>query len=544
LASPAEPEGRRRPGPAVVASILVAAGLAIAAAVVFAVVRPEGPAPVATPTGPPSGEIAVAYPHPPLSFNPYTFEGDTMATRDLVRPVLPTLLRVGPDLRYGPSLAVRVPAGPDIQATPFSVTFHLDRRAVWSDGTPVTSEDVRFTWQAILDQRFAIADRSAYERIKDVVAVDAHTVRLVFDAFYVWWPDLFSAGDFVLPRHDLEGRDVGAELRDGIRVGAGPFLIESWTPGLEVVYAANPRWWGRGPGLERVRVQIVPDPEIAVQLLEQGKVEGLALTTEPNLTRRLRSIPGMHVSSRFGSAWWELILHGGRPLTGNLAFRQAVAAAIDRRGMLEAFVGEDGRELESLAPGWTPGDSEVFGGLALDRDRARSLLSGGGIRPGTVALSAPESSEIAGVMERAVQAGLQEVGITAEVVNPDEDRFYGQWLREGRFDLALVERRGSPMMALAGTYRSTRHPPVGVNYSRASSTLVDEALDAADGVKEIDPALPDVIMRRLVAALPAIPLFEARAFVANVPSVTGPSANATVEGPLWNLEDWRLEEGG
>ncbi|MGH2688897.1 MAG: ABC transporter substrate-binding protein, partial [Actinomycetota bacterium] len=169
---PTEPQ--RRPSPVVVGSILLALVVTILAAVAFGVLRSREP--VQEPLlGPPRGEIAVAYPHMPLSLNPYTFEGDTTATRDLVRPVLPTLLEIGPDLDYRPSLAVRVPKGDDISTTPFSVTFHLDPRAVWSDGVPVTADDVRFTWQWILDPAAPIADRSAYRTIEDVVVVDPHT---------------------------------------------------------------------------------------------------------------------------------------------------------------------------------------------------------------------------------------------------------------------------------------------------------------------------------------------------------------------------------
>ncbi|HEY8200724.1 MAG TPA: ABC transporter substrate-binding protein [Actinomycetota bacterium] len=522
-------------------SFLVAVALTAAAAIGLGVTRPRPPSPSQPPSQPPRGEISVAYPHVPLTLNPYTFEGETIATHDLLRPVLPTLLRIGPDLRYGPSLALRVPAGRDVGGTPFSVTYHLDPRAMWSDGRPVTADDVRFTWQAILDPRpgtTPVADRSAYRHVTDVVAVDPHTVRLVFDGFYVWWPDLFSAGDFVLPRHDLEGKDLGAELRDHIRVGAGPFTIESWTPGLEIVYAANPRWWGSGPRYRRVHVLFVPSTEMAIQLLGQGTVQALATTTEPNLTGRLREIPQVRISSRYGSAWWELLFQHERPAMRNLPFRQAVATALDRRGMAEAFAREDGRALESLAPGWAPGPSKAFESVDLDRPRSQSLLAGLGSRPGPLALAGPSNSDLAELLQRAVQAGLQQVGVTAEIGDPDEDVLYGRWLQQGRFDLAVVERRGSPMGALAEEYRSTLHPPTGLNYSRLSSPAVDEALAAADSVKEVDAALADVVMRRLAAALPAVPLVEVKAFIAYRPGLGGVAASATIDGPFWNLPQW------
>lgn len=538
LAGAVSKEPPTRASVAVLASFVVAAGLAVAAAVVFGVMGPDPIKPAPVPDRLPRGEIAVAYPHVPLTLNPYTFEGETIATHDLLRPVLPTLLRINPDLTYGPSLALRVPSGRDVTDTPFSVTYHLDPRAVWSDGQPVTAEDVRFTWQAILDPRFPIADRSAYRHVTDVVAVDAHTVRLVFDGFYVWWPDLFSAGDFVLPKHDLEGKDLGAELRDAVRVGAGPFTIESWTPGLEIVYAANPRWWGTGPRYQRVRVQFVPDTEMAVQLLEKSKVQALVATTEPNLTARLHEVRGVGASSRYGAAWWELLFQHERAAMRNPVLRQAVAAAVDRKGMVEAFAREDGRRLDTLAPGWGPGTSKAFEAVGLDRERASTLLADAKLTPAPLALGGPSNSELGGLLQRAVQAGLQQVGIQSEVGDPDEDRFYGQWLREGRFDLAVVERRGSPMGSLTGTYRSTLKPPAGLSYSRLSSSAVDEALDTADGLQKADAALADVVMRRLADALPAVPLVEVKAFIAYRTGLGGVAANATVDGPFWNLQQW------
>jgi peptide/nickel transport system substrate-binding protein len=534
-------EPSARPSVVVLVSFLVAAALSVAAAIVFGVQGTRPLKPAAPVDQPPRGEIAVAYPHVPLTLNPYTFEGETMATHDLLRPVMPTLLRINPDLTYGPSLALRVPSGRDVAETPFSVTYHLDPRALWSDGQPVTADDVRFTWQAILDPRFPIADRSAYRHVRDVVVVDPHTVRLVFDGFYVWWPDLFSAGDFVLPKHDLEGKDLGSEMRSSVRVGAGPFTIESWTPGLEIVYAANPKWWGPGPHYQRVRVQFVPDTEMALQLLKQGKVQALATSTEPNLTERLRDIPGVGVSSRYGAAWWELLFQHERPALHNPVVPQAVAAALDRQGMVEAFARSDGRSLDSLAPGWGPGSSRAFEAVGLDRERASTLLAEARLEPETLALGGPSNSELGKLLQGAVQAGLQQVGIQAEIGDPDEDRFYGQWLREGRFDLAVVERRRSPMGALAGSYRSTFRPPAGLNYSRLSSPAVDEALDTADGVEKADAALADVVMRRLAAALPAVPLVEVKAFIgyrSGAGGVGGVAANATVDGPFWNLHQW------
>lgn len=493
------------------------------------------PSPGETPERMPAGEVAVAYPEEPRSLNPYSYEGDTTATRDLLRPVLPTLLRIDPGLRYRPGLAVRVPGGRDVGGRPFSVTFHLDPKARWSDGTPITAADVRFTWETIRDPRWAIADRSAYRRVTEVQEVDPHTVRLVFDQPYPYWRDLFSGGDFVLPRHALAGKDFNAQLRAEIPLSGGPFRLESFTSGLEIVYVPNSQWWGSSPGLARVRVYFVPDIETALQLLEGGRVQVVTATSQANLEERIKRLRGVREAARFGSAWWELAFAHQRPATDDAAFRATVAQAFNRAGFVESVVRGNGRPLEHLAPGQDL--APAFAGFRFDPSGVKERL--GRTAPSPLTLSAPAENEMAALIERAVQTGLRNAGIPVDLRNPASDVFYGQWRRAGEFDLAIWERRGTPLRSLLREYRSDLHPPMGANYTRLTSQEVDRVLDASERTAGISPALLDQAMMELAEALPAIPLFEARAHLGYRSDVSGPAPNATVDGPLWNLERWR-----
>jgi len=526
---------------------LLAVGVVGAMAISFAFlalrsVTRERPAPAE-----PKGEVIVAYPDEPASLNPYTYEGDTNATRDLLRPLLPTLLTIGPDLRYLPGVATRVPSGKDITAQPFSVTFHIDAKARWSDGIAITAEDVKFTWETIKDPNQPIADPSAYERISDVVVVDPRTVRLTFDQPYPAWRDLFSAGDFILPKHALAGKDLAAELDDGPPVSGGPFLLEEWTPGLQFVYLANPQWWGNGPGLQRLRVFFVPDVETSLRLLETGRVQVVAASTNVNFRRRLERIPGIIAASRFGSSWWELAFNHQRPGASDLSWREAVARGFNRAGIVEALVRDEGRSLEHLAPGREI--ANAFSGFSWDPQEARESLERAGFTAGadgkfrkagvgSIGISAPTDHEMASLIERAIQVGLADSGIEVEFRNPRANDHYTVWRREGRFDLALWERRGTPSISLSASYHSGRHPPNGLNYTRLMSPEVDAALEAADRGASSRRAQLDEVMRQLAVTLPALPLFEAKSYIGYPANVSGPAPNSSVEGPFWNIHDW------
>lgn len=193
------------------------------------------------------------------------------------------------------------------------------------------------------------------------------------------------------------------------------------------------------------------DVEFAIQLLAAGRVDVLAATSQGNLEQRIERLTGVSAEAAFGAAWWELGFHHGRPALSDRRVRQAVAAGIDRAGLVEVIVRAEGRALQHLSPGRTL--SGAFSAFGHDASRARDLLREGGFSDGPegfslpggeVALSAPEESEIAGVTVRVVQAGHRRRRLRLDVRNPDATRLYAEWRREGRFDLALGERRGRP----------------------------------------------------------------------------------------------------
>lgn len=497
----------------------------------------------------PRGEMIIAYPDDPPSLNPFIYEGDSIATRDLLRPVFPTLLSVGPDQNYKPGLATRVPSGKDLSNAPFTVTFELDPRAVWSDGVPVTAEDVRFTWQTIVNASLPIPGREPYEHVSDVITVGEHRVKLVFDGPYAAWPDLFSSGYFVMPKHALEGKDFLQAWTPQLP-GAGPFVIESHEPGFQIVYRANPRWWGKGPGLERITIQFVPSLDTGLRLLEQNRVHVLAATTQLNLTQRLVRIERVNMTSRYGHAWWELAFNHSNPGPDSPAFRTAVATAFDRAGILEALVADQGRSLENLAPGRKV--EPAFARFTHNPDAARESLVRAGFVRGrdgkfdkrgvpTIGLSTPEENEVALVVERAIFEGLRNVGIDVELRNPRSGLLYGSWRREGSFDLALWERRGSPSQPFGPHLRGGASPPTGLNYYRLASRDVDSAIQLAEGSDSFRSETLNEVTRLLSETLPAIPIFEAQSFLGFREGISGPDPCACIDGPFWNLYEWVKE---
>ena len=163
---------------------------------------------------------------------------------------------VGPDFTYEESLVSRVDF---TRRRPFTLTYHIRPEARWSDGVPVTAQDFIFTLRAI--RRHAIPEfRDLHAPIRSARAVDRKTVRVVLRPRSASWHDFFGN---ILPSHALRGSDLTQvwsdridDPRTGRPIGSGPFLVERFERGRQLVLRRNPRYWGPHPAyVERLVIR-------------------------------------------------------------------------------------------------------------------------------------------------------------------------------------------------------------------------------------------------------------------------------------------------
>ncbi len=272
----------------------------------------------------------------------------------------------------------------------------------------------------------------------------------------------------------------------GVRPGGvfgGPFQLSSLTPGLEAVYKPNPRWWGAEPHSDRIRVQFVQDLEIMLALLGSGRLDGAAPPSSVNLGQRLDAI-GLEHSAALGweSLWFDL---EGAQMDGS--GRAGIARAIDRLALERGFVRTHGRLTTTLHPG--PGAGAAEGGW---RRPARPAVV---TAPVPIQIAVAGGDELAELVQRALRLQLEAAGFSVELVTADAATFYGLWSRGDPMDIAIRRASGAP------------------------------------GSTDDPAALSDSL---------AVPFAQVETFVTWGDGLAGPEANPTLDGPLWNLERWRL----
>jgi peptide/nickel transport system substrate-binding protein len=236
---------------------------------------------------------------------------------------------------------------------PRTIAFHLDARATWHDGQPVTAEDVVFTFDVYRDTLVNTGPRENLEPIASVTARDDHTVVFSFREEY---PAQFYDATHhmrILPAHLLD-TVPRAELRSHpftrAPIGNGPYRFQSWTTGESVELVADPGFFLGAPGIGRLIWQIVGDIPAAVERILAGEADFLEFLQTPENTERVRAAPNVEVVTYPASFYYYIGFnfadpdHPGQPhpLFSDPVVRRAITMAVDRAAINAAVFGEYG----------------------------------------------------------------------------------------------------------------------------------------------------------------------------------------------------------
>jgi peptide/nickel transport system substrate-binding protein len=206
----------------------------------------SGPAPTAMP-GHGRGKadlLRILYWQAPTILNVHFAQG----TKDQAAAslVLEPLIDIAQDGTLIPILAAEIPSVENggVAADGKSVTYKLKQGVTWSDGTPFTAEDVKFTWQYTSDKDATTTTIATYAPIADIDVVDDHTVTIKFTDPTPGWYSPFATGfgGQIVPKHILQDY-MGTKARDAPfnlkPIGTGPYVVDDFKPGDVINYSMN-----------------------------------------------------------------------------------------------------------------------------------------------------------------------------------------------------------------------------------------------------------------------------------------------------------------
>jgi len=327
----------------------------------------------------------------PTTFNPQV--PNNVSTSLLLSRMLTALVEFDPRTEeYLPALAKSWEVSEDNK----SYTFHLRRGLRWSDGEPLTADDVIFTFDCILAEkedpetgkmlpRFPSRYYQQYhiggEKLR-YTKIDEHTVR--FDLPTVYAPFIYDISQPILPKHKLKDSfDDGTFLKQWSTqtaietpeeiVGSGPFMIRSYRPGERLVLTPNPHYWKadskgqRLPYLDYLVLKFVTESNTAVAHFATGKSDASGIgASDYEWVKRAAEVYDFTIYERGPSTsvnffWFNQ--HPGSNEDGeryvpehkfrwftDKRFRQAVQYGINRQGLINALLFGKGETLTSIIP--------------------------------------------------------------------------------------------------------------------------------------------------------------------------------------------------
>ncbi|KVN23966.1 peptide ABC transporter substrate-binding protein [Burkholderia stagnalis] len=296
------------------------------------------------PDAPKGGTLVLANPSRMTSFdkfNPYTMRGNIAPGIDLLFESLATGSSDEPASMYG-LLADDIAVAPD----GLSVTFHLNPRARFSNGDPVTAADVKHSFDMLKSKQAAPQYAAYYADIVRAVIVDPATVRFEFRRRNRELP-LIAGGVSVFSRKwglRADGTRIPFDqLAFEQPIGSGPYLIERYDNGRNITYRRNPAYWGADlpvrvgtHNFERIVYKLYGDGVARLEAFKAGEYDVLVENIARNWVRRdvgKRFDSGELIKREFrqhnGAGMQGFMMNLRRPLFRDVRVRQALDLALD-----------------------------------------------------------------------------------------------------------------------------------------------------------------------------------------------------------------------
>ena len=412
------------------------------------------------------------------------------------------LLSRGDHLDVAPGLAERWEV-PD----PLTYIFHLHHGVTFHDGRPLTSRDVKWTFDSLLTGKIRSAKTATYRFVDHIETPDDYTVIFRMkepDAALPW--NLSDGAIGIVPFGS--GNEVTTHP-----IGSGPFKFVSSETDKELIIERNNDYWGEKAKLPRVRFAVVPDATTEALELRKGTGDLTINALTPDTVHTLERESLIAVEHAPGTEIQYLGFNLRDPILKDVRVRQAIAYSIDRRPMVQYLWGGWAQPAHNVLPPQSWAYNGNVPAYDHDPEKARALLDSAGYPAVsgvrfhiTVKTSTTESTRL---MFAVIQQQLREVGIVLDIRSFESATFLADVVN-GAFQLyGLRWVGGNQDPDIFYVFHSSRFPPNGANRGHYSNPKVDLLIDQAR--REVDPAVRKPIyaevQRILAAELPSINLW-------------------------------------
>ena len=361
--------------------------------------------------------------------------------------------------------------------------FHLHKNIKFSDGRPLTSRDVKWSYESLIEGKVRGAKGATYGPVERIETPDDSTV--IFHLKEPWaallW-NLASPGMGVVPYGSLD--EISRHP-----IGSGPFRFVSAQQDKDVIVEKNENYWGRQAKLDRIRFLVVVDTTTRALELRKGSADLETNALTPDMEVALEHDPTVHVSRGPGTRLAYMAFNLRDPILKDVRVRRAIAYALDRQPLIHYLWRDSARLAASVLPPESWAYEPHVEQYRHDPDKARELLDAAGYKAVngirfhlTMKTSTEESSRS---MAAVFQQQLREVGIALDIRSFEYATFFSDITR-GEFQVYSLRWLGSneDPDIFGYVFDSARMIPNGANRQYYSNPEIDRLI--AKGQTEMD----------------------------------------------------------
>jgi peptide/nickel transport system substrate-binding protein len=433
-----------------------------------------------------TGTLVIALRQEPIALNPLLLEG--LPAYEVSELFYSYLTNYDENGNVVPDLATYT-VGPDNK----TITYHLRHGVRWQDGAPLTSRDVVFSYNAVMNPANNLEQRYGFDHVASVTAPDAYTVvvrtKVPFSPIIGW----FFGGDnnyAILPAHLLASyKNLNNVGFNSAPVGSGPYRLERWDHGDRLVLTANPTYFAGKPAIGQLVLPFIADSSTTINELQSGELDA-AFVLDSSRIAELRAIPNRRVVVTPVPWFYGLAFNLEDPIVSDRAVREAFALAIDRRsltrkisqGVYNADTGMRGLFTWAFDP---HADTITYNPV-----RAAALLTQDGWIPGPDGIRAkngrklrielifPTGIDMTTRFATAIAAAERAIGIDVPMRRYDRTQFISKDGPEmqGRYQVSLYDYQASQDPDASWLLGCDQKAPAGFDIARYCNAKVDALL--------------------------------------------------------------------
>ncbi|MFV8320258.1 ABC transporter family substrate-binding protein [Mycobacterium sp. 23] len=471
------------------------------------------------------GDLRLALIDFPPNFNILHIDGNSSEIAGMMKATLPSAFTIGAD----GSATVNTNYFTSVELTgtnPQVITYTINPKAVWSDGSPITWRDIASQIHATTgaDSAFEIATTNGADRVASVTrGVDDRQAIMTFAKPYAEWRGMFAGNGMLLPESLTATPEAfNKGWLDAPGLTAGPFIMSTLDRAKQrIMLTRNPRWWGTTPRLDSITYLVLDDPA-RLPALQNNTIDATGVASLDQLIIAERT-KGISIRQAPAPVWTHFTMNGANgSILSDRSLRLAVSEGIDRRTIATVA-------LHGLTGDPAPLNNHIFvagqegyqdNSIPYDPERARRELDAMGWKLNSengfrekdgrqlVVRMLFYDAQSTKAVTQIAQHSLAEIGVKLDLQSRSGSGFFRDYVNVGAFDIALFGWVGDafPLSGLTQIYASNGDS----NFGKIGSPEIDDAIERTLG--ELDPgkarALANDVDRLIWAEGFSLPLIQ------------------------------------